>query len=102
MTGHQCVSKKNKLADEQLNTEYKKAITRIEEEETALRQNWPNTELVSLFRSAHEAWLKFRDTECKFIGVSSTPSAWQGVQVEECRLRMTIERTEYLKGVYSG
>jgi len=102
MAGHMCVTQKNKIADEQLNTEYKKAIKRTEEEETALRQNWPNTELVSLFRSSQRAWLKFRDVECEFIGISSTPSPWQGVQVEECKLRMTIERTEYFKSVHSG
>ena len=99
--GYMCVAQKNKLADEQLNAEYKKAIRRAEEE-TALRQNWPHTELVSLFRSSQRAWLKFRDAECEFIGMSSTPSPWQGVQVEECKLRMTIERTEYFKGVRSG
>lgn len=100
--GYMCVAQKNKLADEQLNAEYKKAIKRTEDEETALRQNWPNTELVSLFRSSQRAWLKFRDAECEFIGISSTPSPWQGVQVEECKLRMTIERTEYFRGVHSG
>lgn len=100
--GYMCVAQKNKLADEQLNAEYKKAIKRTEEEEIALRQNWRHTELVSLFRSSQRAWLKFRDAECKFIGISSTPSPWQDVQVEECKLRMTIERTEYFKGVHSG
>ena len=99
--GYMCVAQK-KLADEQLNAEYKKAIKRTEDEETALRQNWPNTELVSLFRSSQRAWLKFRDAVCEFIGISSTPSPWQGVQVEECKLRMTIERTEYFRGVHSG
>ncbi|WP_230678696.1 lysozyme inhibitor LprI family protein [Stutzerimonas stutzeri] len=100
--GYMCVAQKNKLADEQLNAEYKKAIKRTEEEEIALRQNWRHTELVSLFRSSQRAWLKFRDAECKFRGISSTPSPWQDVQVEECKLRMTIERTEYFKGVHSG
>lgn len=100
--GYLCVSQKNKAADDKLNIEYKKAIKKIEEEERALRQTWPSTELVSLFRSAQRAWLKFRDAECEFTGISSTPSPWQGVQVEECKLRMTIERTDYFKGVHSG
>lgn len=101
IAGYMCVAQKYKLADEQLNAEYKKAIKRTEEE-TALRQNWPHAELVSLFRSSQRAWLKFRDAECEFIGISSTPSPWQGVQVEECKLRMTIERAEYFKSVHSG
>ena len=102
IAGYMCVAQKYKLADEQLNAEYKKAIKRTEEEETALRQNWPHAELVSLFRSSQRAWLKFRDAECEFIGISSTPSPWQGVQVEECKLRMTIERAKYFKSVHSG
>ncbi|MEQ6331242.1 lysozyme inhibitor LprI family protein [Ectopseudomonas chengduensis] len=102
MAGYACVAQRYKVADDQLNAEYKKAIQRTEEEQTALRENWPNTELVSLLRSAQRAWLKFRDAECQFTGISSTPSPWQGVQVEECKLRMTIERTEHLKGVHSG
>lgn len=100
--GYLCIAQQAKAADEQLNSEYKKAIERIEEEERALRQTWPNTELVSLFRAAQRAWLNFRDAECQFAGISSTPSPWQGVQVEECKLRMTIERTEYFKGVVAG
>ena len=100
--GYLCAAQKTKAADDQLNIEYKKTIKRIEEEERALRQTWPSTELVSLFRSAQRAWLKFRDAECEFMGISSTPSPWQGVQVEECKLRMTIERTEYFKVVFLG
>lgn len=102
MAGYACVAQQYKVADDQLNAEYKKAIQRTEDEQTALRKNWPNTELVSLLRSAQRAWLKFRDAECQFTGMSSTPSPWQGVQIEECKLQMTIERTEYLKGVHSG
>jgi len=102
MAGYLCIAQKAKVVDEQLNAEYQLALQRIEEEERALRQTWPNTELVSLFRAAQRAWLNFRDTECQFAGISSTPSPWQGVQVEECKLRMTIERTEYFKGVVAG
>lgn len=102
MAGYACVAQKYKIADDQLNAEYKKAIQRTEDEQTALRKHWPNMELVSLLRSAQRTWLKFRDAECQFTGMSSTPSPWQGVQIEECKLQMTIDRTEYLKGVHSG
>ena len=102
MAGYACVAQRYKVADDQLNAEYKKAIQRTEDEQTALRKNWPNTELLSLLRFAQRAWLKFRDAECQFTGMSSTPSPWQGVQIEECKLQMTIERTEYLKSVHSG
>lgn len=102
MAGYLCVAQQSEIADAQLNAEYQKALKRTEEEERALREAWANTELVNLFRAAQRAWLTFRDAECQFIGISSTPSPWQGVQVEECKLRMTIERIEYFKGVHSG
>ncbi|MDC5818886.1 lysozyme inhibitor LprI family protein [Vibrio europaeus] len=102
MAGYQCVEQKMKSADQALNESYQKAIARISEEETALRETWSQTELVEPFRQAQRAWLKYRDAECEFFGLSSTPSPWQGVQVEECKLRMTLERVEYFNGVYVG
>ena len=90
------------LADKELNESYQEAIARISEEEAALRETWSETELVEPFRKAQRAWLKYRDAECEFSGLSSTPSPWQGVQIEECRLRMTLERVEYFKSVYVG
>ncbi|MGA4323290.1 lysozyme inhibitor LprI family protein [Ectopseudomonas hydrolytica] len=58
MAGYACVAQRYKVADDQLNAEYKKAIQRTEDEQTALRKHWPNTELVSLLRSTQWAWLK--------------------------------------------
>ena len=102
MAGYQCVEQKMKSADKELNESYQEAISRISEEEAALREIWSQTELVEPFRKAQRAWLKYRDAECEFSGLSSTPSPWQGVQIEECKLRMTLERVEYFKSVYVG
>ena len=102
MAGYKCVEQKMDLADKELNESYQEAIARISEEEAALRETWSETELVEPFRKAQRAWLKYRDAECEFSGLSSTPSPWQGVQIEECRLRMTLERVEYFKSVYVG
>ncbi|WP_019274212.1 lysozyme inhibitor LprI family protein [Vibrio coralliilyticus] len=102
IAGYQCVEQKMELADKELNESYQEAIARISEEEAALRETWSETELVEPFRKAQRAWLKYRDAECEFSGLSSTPSPWQGVQIEECRLRMTLERVEYFKSVYVG
>lgn len=102
MAGYQCVEKKMESADKELNESYKEAIARIGEEEKELRETWSQTELVEPFRKAQRAWLKYRDAECEFTGLSSTPSPWQGVQIEECKLRMTLERVEYFNGVYVG
>ncbi|HAV1390482.1 TPA: DUF1311 domain-containing protein [Vibrio parahaemolyticus] len=102
MAGYQCVEQKMESADKELNESYQEAIARISEEEAALRETWSQTELVEPFRKAQRAWLKYRDAECEFSGLSSTPSPWQGVQIEECKLRMTLERVEYFKSVYVG
>ncbi|WP_241639431.1 lysozyme inhibitor LprI family protein [Vibrio parahaemolyticus] len=102
MAGYQCVEKKMEFADKELNESYQEAIARISEEEVALREIWSKTELVEPFRKAQRAWLKYRDAECEFSGLSSTPSPWQGVQIGECKLRMTLERVEYFKSVYVG
>lgn len=102
MAGYQCVEQKMESADKELNESYQEAIARISEEEAALREIWSQTELVKPFRKAQRAWLKYRDAECEFSGLSSTPSPWQGVQIEECKLRMTLERVEYFKSVYVG
>ncbi|HHF2892520.1 TPA: lysozyme inhibitor LprI family protein [Vibrio diabolicus] len=102
MAGYQCVEQKMKSADKELNESYQEAIARISEEEAALREIWSQTELVEPFRKAQRAWLKYRDAECEFSGLSSTPSPWQGVQIEECKLRMTLERVKYFKNVYVG
>ncbi|MFW8651475.1 lysozyme inhibitor LprI family protein [Vibrio diabolicus] len=102
MAGYQCVEQKMESADKELNESYQEAIARISEEEAALREIWSQTELVEPFRKAQRAWLKYRDAECEFSGLSSTPSPWQGVQIEECKLRMTLERVEYFKSVYVG
>lgn len=102
MAGYLCVDQKMKAIDKELNKTYLEAIGRISEEETVLKETWSKTELVEPFRKAQMAWLRYRDAECEFSGMSSTQSAWQGVQIEECKLRMTIERVEYFKGVYVG
>ncbi|EGA68656.1 hypothetical protein VISI1226_03410 [Vibrio sinaloensis DSM 21326] len=102
MAGYLCVEQKLKAADAELNKTYQQAIIRIREEETALRKTWSETELVEPFRASQRAWLKFKDAECEFVGLSSTPSPWQGVQIEECKLEMILERIEYFKGVFWG
>ena len=100
--GYLCVEQKMQRADKELNQTYQAAIARIREEQAALRKIWSQIELEEPFRKAQRAWLKFRDAECAFSGLSSTPSPWQGVQIEECKLTMTLERIEYFKGVYTG
>ncbi|WP_337247455.1 MULTISPECIES: lysozyme inhibitor LprI family protein [unclassified Vibrio] len=100
--GYLCAVNKMDIADKELNRTYLEALKRVKEEETALRKTWEKTDLVKPFRAAQRAWLTFRDAQCRFSGLSSTPSPWQAVQIEECKVRMTLERIAYFKAVYVG
>lgn len=91
--GYLCVDKKIKLTDIELNGSYKGAINRILVEAPDLEES---------FREAQRAWLKFKDSECEFIGLSLTSSPWAGVQIEECKLQMMKERIEYFNQVFVG
>lgn len=96
MAGYLCVEQKMQEADKALNASYQQAIKRITAEE-----EWANAELVAPFRAAQRAWLKFRDTECEFYGLSTGANGgWTGVQIEECKLAMTEERTKYFNSVF--
>lgn len=98
--GYLCVEEKIKVAETDLNKTYQEAILRIVEEEAQLREIEFQAELEKPFRRAQQTWLKYRDADCEFVGQASTPSPWAGVQIEECKLRMTLERIEYFKGIY--
>ncbi|EGU46109.1 hypothetical protein VII00023_09581 [Vibrio ichthyoenteri ATCC 700023] len=96
MAGYLCVEQKMQVADKALNTSYQQAIKRITAEE-----EWANAELIEPFRAAQRAWLKFRDAECEFFGLSTgAAGGWSAVQIEECKLAMTEERTEYFNSVF--
>ncbi|SBS67234.1 hypothetical protein VAT7223_03589 [Vibrio atlanticus] len=99
--GYLCVEEKMKVANIDLNKTYQEAIMRIVEEEAELQKIEFHIDLEEPFRRAQQAWLKYRDADCEFIGQAYTPSVWAGVQIEECKLRMILERIEYFEGTYS-
>lgn len=99
--GYLCVEEKMKVANIDLNKTYQEAIMRIVEEEAELQKIEFHIDLEGPFRRAQQAWLKYRDADCEFIGQAYTPSVWAGVQIEECKLRMILERIEYFEGTYS-
>jgi uncharacterized protein YecT (DUF1311 family) len=99
--GYLCVEEKKKVANIDLNKTYQEAIMRIVEEEAELQKIEFHIDLEEPFRRAQQAWLKYRDADCEFIGQAYTPSLWAGVQIEECKLRMILERIEYFEGTYS-
>lgn len=67
-------------ADRQLNAAYTKLRARLGPESRARLQ------------AAEEAWIRFRDRECEFIGAPTTGGSIHGMIVASCQARLTLVR----------
>lgn len=67
-------------ADRQLNAAYTKLRTRLGPESRARLQ------------AAEEAWIRFRDRECAFIGAPTAGGSIHGMIVAQCQARLTRVR----------
>ncbi|MDO8973469.1 lysozyme inhibitor LprI family protein [Reyranella sp.] len=74
-----------KDADRQLNAAYTKLRTRLGPESRARLQ------------AAEEAWIRFRDLECAFIGAPTTGGSIHGMIVAQCQARLTLVRVKDLE-----
>lgn len=72
-------------ADRQLNAVYTKLRTRLGPESRARLQ------------AAEEAWIRFRDKECAFIGGPTTGSSINGMIIAQCQARLTLVRVKDLE-----
>ncbi|MGQ3299357.1 lysozyme inhibitor LprI family protein [Reyranella sp.] len=72
-------------ADRQLNAAYTKLRTRLGPESRARLQ------------AAEEAWIRFRDKECEFIGAPTTGGSIHGMIVAQCQARLTLVRVKDLE-----
>lgn len=72
-------------ADRQLNAAYTKLRTRLGPESRARLQ------------AAEEAWIRFRDRECAFIGGPTTGGSIHGMIVAQCQARLTLARVKDLE-----
>ncbi len=72
-------------ADRQLNAVYTKLRTRLGPESRARLQ------------AAEEAWIRFRDRECAFIGGPTTGGSINGMIVAQCQARLTLVRVKDLE-----
>ena len=72
-------------ADKQLNAVYTKLRTRLSPESRARLQ------------SAEEAWIRFRDQECAFIGSPTIGGSIHGMIVAQCQARLTLVRVKDLE-----
>ncbi len=72
-------------ADRQLNAIYTKLRARLGPESRTRLQ------------SAEEAWIRFRDQECAFIGSPTIGGSIHGMIVAQCQTRLTLARVKDLK-----
>lgn len=72
-------------ADRQLNAAYTKLRTRLGPESRARLQ------------AAEEAWIRFRDRECAFIGAPTAGGSIHGMIVAQCQARLTLVRVKDLE-----
>lgn len=72
-------------ADRQLNAVYTKLRTRLGPESRARLQ------------AAEEAWIRFRDRECAFIGAPTAGGSIHGMIVAQCQARLTLVRVKDLE-----
>lgn len=72
-------------ADRQLNTVYTKLRTKLGPESRARLQ------------AAEEAWIRFRDRECAFIGGPTTGGSINGMIIAQCQARLTLVRVKDLE-----
>ena len=72
-------------ADRQLNAVYSKLRARLSPESRARLQ------------AAEEAWIRFRDLECAFIGAPTTGGSIHGMIVAQCQARLTLVRVKDLE-----
>lgn len=72
-------------ADRQLNAAYTKLRTRLGPESRTRLQ------------AAEEAWIRFRDRECAFIGAPTAGGSIHGMIVAQCQARLTLVRVKDLE-----
>ena len=72
-------------ADRQLNAAYTKLRTRLGPESRARLQ------------AAEEAWIRFRDRECAFIGAPTAGGSIHGMIVAQCQERLNLVRVKDLE-----
>ena len=78
-----------KDADRQLNAVYTKLRTRLGPESRARLQ------------AAEEAWIRFRDRECAFIGAPTAGGSIHGMIVAQCQARLTLVRVKDLEAQFN-
>lgn len=81
-----CSAKKYKQADDELNSVYRRLLSKLDDESHR-----------TTLRTAQQAWLKYRDSNCDFVSYLNRGGSIYAVIVTECMTSMTSSRTKELK-----
>ena len=95
-----CIAKKQEFEERNLRASISSLLTSLENEQEYQKTQGFSIDLVRSFSKAQSEWEQYRDSHCIFEGLISTSTAWQGIQIEECRLRETKKRIEYIEANY--
>jgi len=81
-----CAAKKYKEADDELNKVYRDLMSKLDSEghKTSLK-------------TAQQAWLKYRDSHCEFVGYLNQGGTFYSVVLTDCRTSLTSSRTKEMK-----
>ena len=82
-----CAGKEYKQADAELNQVYKQLMSKLED---------PGHQ--AALKSAQQAWIKYRDTNCEYESYLNRGGTMYSVVNTGCLTRMTKERTTELRG----
>jgi len=82
---NQCAGKAYRAADETMNQVYRKLVAMLDEDEKAK------------LKEAQVAWLKYRDTNCEFVGDQYAGGSIRPLIEATCLADMTKGRTTELK-----
>ena len=82
----QCSAKKYKQADNELNKTYQQLMSKLSDD----------GHRISL-KTAQQAWLKYRDSNCDFESYLNRGGSIYSVIATECRTAMTISRTKEMQ-----
>ena len=80
-----CSAGRYKLADDELNRVYRRLLAKLDDE------NHRTT-----LKTAQQAWLKYRDTNCDFVSYLNRGGSIYSVVVTECMIDMTNSRRKEL------
>jgi uncharacterized protein YecT (DUF1311 family) len=92
-----CANSALRLADDELNADYKRAIAYFEEYDLYTHEGTPSG--VVLLRNAQRAWIAYRDAACESEAATFYGGTLQPLIVTTCHEQMTADRSLALRQI---